>query len=135
VDGDLSGDLSMGAGCWTPLLLLSPHCSPTLSCGTPLLGGGSNDYDDDYQDNNYQDNNFNNNYQGNNKNYQDMNNNNCFDILQEAEGCFNEEEEEDDSMGLTVPVYWMSPDCSDSCETAAEPLRSVAMLSRTYSKM
>jgi len=117
VDGDLSGELSMGAGCWTPLLLLSPHCSPTLSCGTPLLGGGSNDYDDNYQDNNYQDNN----YQDNN--YQD---NNCFDILQEAEGCFNCEEEEDDSMGLTVPVYWMNPDCSDSCETAAEPLRPVS---------
>jgi len=110
VDGDLSGELSMGAGCWTPLLL-SPHCSPTLSCGTPLLGGGSNDYDDNYQDNNYQDN---------------YNNNNCFDILQEAEGCFNCEEEEDDSMGLTVPVYWMNQDCSDSCETAVEPLRPVS---------
>ena len=119
-DGDDDGALlSMGmmGGCWTPLMMLSPHCSPTLSCGTPLLGASDADaYADDDADNQQQ---------------SFLCSDYYFDILKEVameggEGDGDDIDEGDDCMGCTVPAHWMSPDCSDSCETAVHPLRSVA---------
>jgi len=109
VDGDCTRGrllpLSMGLDCWTPLI--SPHCSPTFSCGTPLGSADESSFCHDYCR---------------------TDDECCFDILKEmghrSSSPIDSEDVsfDDDSMGLTVPVCWMSPDCSDSCETAAHHL-------------